>query len=226
MPSREMVDFLAQILPMDRGTEPERRRFRELLRLAAALLLPWLLRQQDTFDQVFLGRLRKVAEDVVRQGLSIAEYQRRVRRLVQVFDLAKGAAASWFEALVRQPYSRGRDQVLQTPSGIEVAPYREFVTMADDKVRPNHWALHGLVAPADWAMWDKRYAEPLGYGCRCQTPPVSAARARREGFVGEFPRGLHFIERRTVTDPRTGKSVLIVPGPDPLYHRLILDVAA
>lgn len=211
---------------MDRAAEAEKHRLRELLKRAAALLLPWLLRQQDTFDQVFAARLRKLAEDVVRQGLSLAEYERRARRLVELFNLTKGAAASWFETLIRQPYGRGRDEVLKQPEARELAPWREFVTMADDRVRPNHWALHGLVAPVDWPMWDQRYAEPLGYGCRCQTPPVSLARGQALGWQGDFPRGLHFIERRLVEDPRTGKPVLVVPGPDPLYHRLILEVAA
>lgn len=224
--SRDPLASLLSNLPMDRSAESRRERLKAFLKWGAVLLLPWLLRQQDTFDQVFAVRLRKVAEDVVRLGLSVAEYQRRVRRLVEAFDLARGAARSWFEGLIRQPYGRGKDTILQTPEAAEIAPWREMVTMDDDRVRPNHWALHGLVAPAAWLMWDQRYAEPLGYGCRCQTPPVTRARGAELGFVGDFPRGLHFIERREVTDPRTGKRVLVVPGPDPAYHRLILDVAA
>lgn len=225
-PARDPLAALARLLPTDRAAEDKKSRLRELLKLAALWITPWLLRQQETFDQVFQERLRKVAADAVRQGLDVAEYQRRARRLVQVFDLVKGAAGAWFEAMIRQPYGRGRDIVLAQPDAAELAPWREFVTMADDRVRPNHWALHGLVAPAGWPLWDRRYAEPLGYGCRCQTPPVSKARGQRLGWQGDFPRGLHFIERRTVDDPRTGRPVLVVPGPDPLYHRLILDVAA
>lgn len=175
---------------------------------------------------MFSSRLTKIAREVVRLGLSLAEYQRRVMRLVRVFELGEAIGKAWYESTIRQPFGRGKDTILQSPEGIELAPYRRLVTMGDDRVRPNHWALHGFVARVDWEMWDQRYAEPLGYGCRCQSPPVSAAEARALGYVGDFPLGRSFLERRMVEDPRTGKMVLVDPGPDPGYHRLFLDVAA
>lgn len=64
------------------------------------------------------------------------------------------AAAKW------QKYDQGKDRY-----------DLKYMTMLDDRVRPEHQELEGIVLPVDDPFWDK-YLPPNGYNCRCQTVQV------------------------------------------------------
>lgn len=49
-------------------------------------------------------------------------------------------------------------------------PYWEYRTVGDDKVRPEHAALNGLILPVNDPRWHKIYP-PNGWGCRCYVVP-------------------------------------------------------
>lgn len=48
----------------------------------------------------------------------------------------------------------------------EVLPFLEYSTVGDDRVRPDHQDLEGIVRPVDDSFWDIYYP-PNGWGCRC-----------------------------------------------------------
>jgi SPP1 gp7 family putative phage head morphogenesis protein len=48
----------------------------------------------------------------------------------------------------------------------------EYVTMRDDRVRPTHAALDGMIRPVDDEIW-MLYTPPIDYNCRCRLEPVS-----------------------------------------------------
>ena len=58
------------------------------------------------------------------------------------------------------------------------APYWQYVTVNDGKVREAHRKLHGQVFAADDPVWDTLYP-PLDYRCRCRVRPLRAAKAQR-----------------------------------------------
>lgn len=45
-------------------------------------------------------------------------------------------------------------------------PYWERLAVMDDRTRPVHRALHGVIKPADDPFWDEHYP-PDGFNCRC-----------------------------------------------------------
>lgn len=51
-------------------------------------------------------------------------------------------------------------------------PYWKYVTIGDDRVRPEHAALNGLVVPADSPFWVDHFP-PWDWGCRCDVVPIS-----------------------------------------------------
>jgi SPP1 gp7 family putative phage head morphogenesis protein len=53
-------------------------------------------------------------------------------------------------------------------------PAWQYLSMQDQKVRPTHAALDGLVLPADSPFWDHHFP-PWDWGCRCQVVPLSEA---------------------------------------------------
>lgn len=52
-------------------------------------------------------------------------------------------------------------------------PYWEYKTAGDDKVRPEHAELDGLILPASDPRWDKIFP-PNGWKCRCYVVPRMA----------------------------------------------------
>lgn len=50
----------------------------------------------------------------------------------------------------------------------DVFPYRQYITMGDDKVRDTHQALNGIILPVDSPFW-KGHLPPWEFGCRCQS---------------------------------------------------------
>jgi hypothetical protein len=54
----------------------------------------------------------------------------------------------------------------------------------DGDVRPNHKAMHGVIASVDDQIWQK-LSPPLGYMCRCSLITVDAIELRRRGINPE-----------------------------------------
>ena len=52
-------------------------------------------------------------------------------------------------------------------------PMLEYRTVGDDKVRPEHAALDGLILKSVDPIWDKIYP-PNGWNCRCTVIPAAA----------------------------------------------------
>jgi len=48
----------------------------------------------------------------------------------------------------------------------------QYIATRDDRVRPTHLALHGLILPKDDPFWDDHYP-PWDWGCRCQVRPLT-----------------------------------------------------
>lgn len=69
-------------------------------------------------------------------------------------------------------------------------PYLQYLTQADDRVRPSHAVLHKKVWAINDRVWNKIYP-PNGYNCRCYVRQITEAMARRLGIstgAGEVPR--------------------------------------
>ena len=69
-----------------------------------------------------------------------------------------------------QAYQAAQYNVMERQK--DVFPYWRYQTMEDDRVRPEHAALDGIVLPADHEFWQHHYP-PWNFGCRCQVIPVS-----------------------------------------------------
>ena len=78
------------------------------------------------------------------------------------------------ELLIRmhgfQAYQAAQYNVMERQK--DVFPYWQYHTMEDDRVRPEHAALDGIVLPADHEFWRHHYP-PWNFGCRCQIIPAS-----------------------------------------------------
>lgn len=67
-------------------------------------------------------------------------------------------------ANMQTAYGVGRRRAMEEVA--EDLPFWEYVAVNDDRTRPTHKALDGIVYPAAHEFWDEHYP-PWGFNCRC-----------------------------------------------------------
>lgn len=103
-----------------------------------------------------------------------------------------------FRTQTQLAYSAGQHAALQDPTVSKYLWGFKYVTVGDERVRPEHRALEGVTLPKEDTFWQKN-KPPNGWNCRCTAIPLF----REQAIVG--PPG-------TYTDPLTGRNV--IPGAD------------
>lgn len=71
-----------------------------------------------------------------------------------------------FRTQTQMAYGAGRWQSLQDEQIQEMLVSFTYVTVGDDRVRPDHVAMDGVTRPKDDLIWNSWWA-PCGYNCRC-----------------------------------------------------------
>jgi SPP1 gp7 family putative phage head morphogenesis protein len=95
-----------------------------------------------------------------------------VSRLRAAFDVAgittqkPWALESMYRTQSNVAYSAGQWQANLDPAIQDILWGYEYITIGDERVRPNHQALEGTRLPKDHPRWRAIYP-PCGYGCRC-----------------------------------------------------------
>jgi len=67
---------------------------------------------------------------------------------------------------IQLAYGAGRWNANEDPAIQEILWGYEYVTVGDDRVRPNHEALDGTILPKDDPLWEEVWP-PNGFNCRC-----------------------------------------------------------
>lgn len=68
----------------------------------------------------------------------------------------------------------------------DVTPYLMYSSTNDDRTRPSHAKLDGLIKRADSKFWDK-YTPSWDYNCRCDVIPLSKEDAEERGITKGTP---------------------------------------
>jgi SPP1 gp7 family putative phage head morphogenesis protein len=161
---------------------------------------------------------RAIAEKLAEKGIhEAAERGEHVRGGIQAMRDAFNAAGltpdnsytleNLFRTQIQTAYAAGRWQQDQDPAVQEILWGYKYVTVGDDRVRPEHQALDGTTLPKDDPQWRSIWP-PNGYSCRCTAISI-------------------FEERKAVYPPAVaeidGKAV--VPGPDPGFANNAGEIA-
>jgi len=134
--------------------------------------------------QLASQRLQEVAraaiESLLAQDLTIPEVVRAIRDAEAPEIAATGiapASPAYLENVIRTntatAYGAGRYAAMNDPAVVVLRPWRQNWSAGDQRVRPGHAALHGLVFAATSEL-AARYAPPLHYQCRCSQTTLSA----------------------------------------------------
>lgn len=159
------------------------------------------------------GVTRKTALDLARQevlrGIRRGETPEAVAfRLNRRFEAAGyQPLRPWHAELVAEQnflnaYGAASWSALKDPRVAGLIPYFRYLTMADERVRPAHRALHGLFLKRDNPAWLTIWP-PNGFRCRCKVIGVTVNTVRTYGIVEDR------VPKWTEDD--NGKRVRVIP---------------
>lgn len=86
-----------------------------------------------------------------------------------------------FRTNMQMAYGVGRRKQMEDIS--DLLPYWQYSAVNDDRTRPTHRALDGIVLPANHEFWDTHYP-PWGWNCRCG---IISLPEMPEDYNPEFP---------------------------------------
>ena len=66
----------------------------------------------------------------------------------------------------------------------ETHPYWQYIAILDNRTRPHHRAINGVIKAADDAFWQSNYP-PNGFNCRCTVRALTADAAQSRGGISE-----------------------------------------
>ena len=143
--------------------------------------------------------LQKTMLNIHSKGMHVREAKKELDKTFKALGISP-ANSFTLEAIFRtqtqMAYSVGRWQADQDPDIQEILWGYKYVTVGDDRVRPEHLALEGITLPKDDPRWNTIFP-PNGWACRCQAIPI-------------------FEERKTV-EPKDVVEIngkIVVPGAD------------
>ena len=104
-----------------------------------------------------------------RESASFEEFHKKAQEVTEVFN--KRWQKTEYDTAVLTAESASNYHRLMKQ--VKLFPYWEYRTVEDDKVRPEHAALHGIILHSSDKRWDKIFP-PNGWKCRCYVVPRMA----------------------------------------------------
>lgn len=122
-----------------------------------------------TSDLRLIQKIRDELADVTEKGGTKEEFDQAVAKLTSeagVEQLNAFTLDTVFQTNMQKAYALGRYEQQMDPDTLLALPYGQYLTVGDDRVRPEHACLDGFVAKMEDPVWRKIYP-PNGFNCRC-----------------------------------------------------------
>lgn len=105
-----------------------------------------------------------------RESKSFADFLEKAQQVTDIFN------KTWLQTEYQTAYLTGESSATyaRLMKQTKLFPYWEYRTVGDDRVRPAHAVLNGLILPANDPRWNKIYP-PNGWNCRCYVVPRTKA---------------------------------------------------
>lgn len=118
--------------------------------------------------------LQRTMLRIQKEGMHVREGKKELTKAFDRLGLvpkSKHQLETIFRTQTQIAYSAGQSRVEEDPD-IDVLIWGyEYVTVDDDRVRPEHAGLDGVKLPKDDPFWIKN-TPPNGWNCRCQRIPL------------------------------------------------------
>lgn len=150
--------------------------------------------RMDVLQDVKLG-----IDKTLEQGTTLADFKRETHELLRrrgwlrteggtyadvdgevVATLPPHRLQTIFRTNTQSAYMAGRYKQLLDQA--DIAPYWQYVAVMDDRTRPHHAALNGLIFRHDDPFWDS-FFPPCGFNCRCSVRALRLRDIERRGLT-------------------------------------------
>lgn len=135
-------------------------------------------------------KVQDAIDELISSGASTREATRTLGDVLERAGIS-GTSPSKVETLFRTQlqvaFGAGRWQADQDPDIQEILWGYKYVTVGDDRVRPEHEAFEGVTLPKDDPFWQTAWP-PNGWNCRCQAIPIFEEREiKKPSLVDGLP---------------------------------------
>lgn len=130
-------------------------------------------------DQRLIQQVRDALADVMAKGGTREDFEAAVRKLTSdagVEQIAAFTLDTVFTTNMHKAYALGRYEQQTQPETMKALPFWQYLTVGDDRVRPEHAVIDGFTALAIDPVWMKIYP-PNGFNCRCIVISILASEA-------------------------------------------------
>jgi SPP1 gp7 family putative phage head morphogenesis protein len=137
-----------------------------------------------TTDLRLIAKVRDELAGVIEKGGTEADFEKAVTQMeteAGVEEINAFALDTVFTTNMQKAYSLGRYEQMMDPAVLQALPYWQYLTVEDDRVRPEHAVIDKFTARAGDAdpVWRKIYP-PNGFNCRCIVIPLLREEAGKD----------------------------------------------
>lgn len=132
------------------------------------------LRVLKTASNAVEKRLQKTILKAVEEGMTRKQGVNLLRKAFALEGLTPDNSYTLeaiFRTQTQMAYSAGQWNADQDPAVQEILWGYRYVTVGDDRVRPEHVGFDGVTLPKDDPFWNINFP-PCGWGCRCTAIPL------------------------------------------------------
>ena len=129
-----------------------------------------------TVSGVYRDDVLRGFKDEIDQALrSGAAQEQTIKRFKNVLsagkhrELGEFHLETVFRTNMQTAYGVGRRRGLEEVG--DAFPFWQYHAVMDDRTRPRHAAINGVILPADNPFWEEHYP-PWGFNCRCAVTPT------------------------------------------------------
>jgi SPP1 gp7 family putative phage head morphogenesis protein len=130
-------------------------------------------------DQRLIQKIRDELAQIIQDGGTRQDFEAAVRKLTSeagVQQLNAFTLDTVFTTNMQKAYSLGRYEQMKEPATAEALPFWQYMTVGDDRVRPEHAVIDGFQARVADPVWNRIYP-PNGFNCRCIVIALLASEA-------------------------------------------------
>lgn len=167
------VDYTASVARIKNRVAVEKYYYEDLPKDVRAL--SFTVSNLETLRQIEM--VKRSLENAISKGESFAQWRDNLDTSV-IKSLSNARLETVYRTNVHTVYNQSA-RFNSFTSG--VTPYLMYSAVGDERTRPEHMKLDGIVKRADSKFWDK-YLPALGYNCRCGVIPMSKEDVEQEGI--------------------------------------------
>jgi SPP1 gp7 family putative phage head morphogenesis protein len=136
-------------------------------------------------NERIMVQVRQAVADAIQEGASLRDIERAAMDAFHRYGVTWQTpyhAQTVFRTNIESAFADAQWAMIQDPDVRDQVAYLEYLTEADNKVRPSHRKMHGVIRPVNDSIW-LIWWPPNGYNCRCRIRIITREEAQRRNIL-------------------------------------------